>query len=175
MTWASAALVAVAIACFFATGRLLLATILQRTPLFWFERWAAAYMLGMAALSALWFGLAPFYRYVDPLWVLTLCSAGALLLCVFAKSKTGWGVVSAASWRNPFPADMALAALIAVECAALFVAALRTPLGFDGVFNFEMKASLMFLNPSHTLPVEYIGDSSRNWSHPLYPLLVPFG
>jgi hypothetical protein len=65
--------------------------------------------------------------------------------------------------------------LIAVECAALFVAGLRTPLGFDGVFNFEMKASLMFFNPAHSLPVEYIGDSSRNWSHPQYPLMVPFG
>jgi hypothetical protein len=179
MTGASFAIVAVAIACFFATGHLLLGSIIRRTQLFWFERWAAAYLAGMAALSGLWFALAPFFH---PLWVLAVCSAGASLLSLRAKTGSGGVFTEASGLKScattkplPTPFDIALAVLISVECAALFVAALRTPLGFDGVFNFEMKASLMFFDQSHVLPVGYIGDVSRNWSHPQYPLMVPFG
>jgi hypothetical protein len=172
----SAAIATGAIACFFAVGHLLLHAIERRTELFWFERWAAAYLFGMAALSGLWFGLAPLSRFVQPLSVLTVCSAAALLfLCMRAQKESG-RVVSG-RWRNPLwtPVEIALAALIAIECAAVFAAALRTPLGFDGVFNFEMKASLMFSDASHSLPIDYVGDASRNWSHPQYPLMVPFG
>jgi hypothetical protein len=175
MTATSAAIAAVAIACFLATGHLLLGWIVRRTQLFWFERWGAAYLVGMAALSGLWFGLAPFYRFIHPLWALTLCSAAALLLCL--RQKKGSSGVSAGCGRKPIPTpcDIALSALVTIECVALFGAALWTPLGFDGVFNFEMKASLMFFEPSHSIPLGYIGDSSRNWSHPQYPLMVPFG
>ena len=182
MTGTTAATAAVAIACFFATGHVLLNSIVRRTQLFWFERWAAAYLIGMAALSGLWLCLAPFF---PPLWVLTVFSAGASLVCLRARFVTtrleglfaeAAGLKSCATAKPlPTPLDIALAALISVECVALLAAALRTPLGFDAVFNFEMKASLMFFNRSHVLPVDYIGDMSRNWSHPQYPLMVPFG
>lgn len=172
MTATTAATAVVAISCFFAVGHVLLNLIVRRTQLFWFERWAAAYLLGMATLSGLWFCLALFF---PPLSVLTLFSAGASLVCLRGL-KGPTGVFSRRARKPlPTPCDIALVALISVECVALFAAALRTPLGFDGVFNFEMKASLMFFNRSHVLPVDYIGDVSRNWSHPQYPLMVPFG
>src|SRR5204863_1860378 len=57
----------------------------------------------------------------------------------------------------------------------LAAAALRTPLGWDALFNWEFKARLAFEHqPQGQLPLAYLSDASRAWSHPRYPLVVPF-
>ena len=70
--------------------------------------------------------------------------------------------------------DRLLVGLLILEFLALVAASLRTSLGFDGLFNFEMKARLMFEHPVGRLPLAYLSDASRAWSHPQYPLMVPF-
>ena len=71
-------------------------------------------------------------------------------------------------------AAIAAGVLLVALCGVVMVVSLRTPLGWDGVFNFEMKARLALSNePSGTIPIAYFADVSRNWSHPQYPLLLP--
>jgi len=45
-------------------------------------------------------------------------------------------------------------------------------LGWDGLFNFELKARLAFLNGG-VLPLELLSDPSRTWTLQSYPLLLP--
>ncbi|HQR31151.1 MAG TPA: hypothetical protein PLK30_00335 [Blastocatellia bacterium] len=45
-------------------------------------------------------------------------------------------------------------------------------LGWDGLFNFEIKARLAFLNGG-VLPLELLSDPSRTWTLQGYPLLLP--
>jgi len=79
-----------------------------------------------------------------------------------------------ASSRDRSAASRALAAVLLAACGALAIVALVTPLGWDGVLNFELKARLAFLHhPSGTIPLRYFADTSRAWSHPQYPLMLP--
>jgi hypothetical protein len=68
--------------------------------------------------------------------------------------------------------------LISILCAQLvlvIVAALWTTLGWDGLFNFELKARLAFeQSPYGQIPAAYLADRALAWSHPRYPPLVPF-
>lgn len=45
-------------------------------------------------------------------------------------------------------------------------------LGWDGLFNFESKARLAFLNGG-VLPMEMFSDPSRSWTLQSYPLMLP--
>lgn len=45
-------------------------------------------------------------------------------------------------------------------------------LGWDGLFNFEIKARLAFLNDG-VLPLELLSDPSRSWTLQSYPLMLP--
>ncbi len=45
-------------------------------------------------------------------------------------------------------------------------------LGWDGLFNFEIKARLAFQNGG-VLPLEFFSDPSRSWTLQSYPLLLP--
>jgi hypothetical protein len=68
-----------------------------------------------------------------------------------------------------------LALVALTQFAVLGAAAMWTPLGWDGLFNFELKARLAFEHsPSGQMPAAYFGDPTRVWSHQRYPLLVPF-
>jgi hypothetical protein len=76
-------------------------------------------------------------------------------------------------WRQWW--ELPVAVLIAVEIAALALAAMHTSLGFDALFNFELKARLAFEHATRgEIPLAFFSDESRVWSHPRYPLLVPF-
>ena len=45
-------------------------------------------------------------------------------------------------------------------------------LGWDGLFNFETKARLAFLNGG-VLPLDFFSDPSRSWTLQSYPLMLP--
>jgi hypothetical protein len=165
----SLAIAALSIAGIVAVGHALRSVMVRQTTLYWFERWAFAYLAGMGALSAFWLAFGPVLRTTGPISLYVVC----LIAAIFAYVRRGAG--EAPGRQRLHRLDVVLAVMIAIECAAVTLVSLRSPLGFDGLFNFEMKARLMFEHPSGRLPIEYLSDASRNWSHPQYPLLVPFG
>lgn len=63
-------------------------------------------------------------------------------------------------------------ALATVEVAVVAWLSSVRVLGWDGLFNFEIKARLAFLNGG-VLPLEYFSDPSRTWTLQSYPLLLP--
>jgi len=66
-----------------------------------------------------------------------------------------------------------LATLLLLELITVFVVSLKHTLGWDGLFNWEIKARYAFLSGG-VLPASYYSSSGRGFSHPEYPLAVPF-
>ena len=164
---------ALAFALLLVVGYRLVAVLTPRTPLFWHERWSAAWMLGCGGGACAWFVLSPLYDWVPAIAVLT-----CLMTVVGLSGAAGWMSQRQRTDAAGEPAgalDIALAVVLVTQTAALFMAAWHTTLGWDGIFNFEMKARLAFEHmPSGQLPRGYFADASRAWSHPHYPLLLPF-
>ena len=163
-------MVMLALAVLLGVGHALVTLLVHRTRLFWFERWSLSFLIGTAALSGLWLACGPFYGVIRPVWLLSILSV--VIMVAVARSH-------APRWQRPqvrsTPVNAALSAVLAAEFMALLLASLRAPLGWDGLFNFEMKARLIFENdPSGRFPWAYLSDASRIWSHPQYPLMVPF-
>ena len=180
--------IAVALALLVGLGHGLVALIGRETRLFWHERWAAAWVLGCGAGALAWFVLSPLYAWVSPIVALTLLMVGvavtsraeALRHRWHNPSEHRWHSSSGLWWHSPSglsiaASEAALGLVLVTQVVALLVLALHTPLGWDGLFNFEMKARLAFEHvPAGQLPSAYFSDASRTWSHPQYPLLVPF-
>ena len=163
-------MIAPALAILLGVGHALVALLVRHTRLYWFERWALAFLIGTAAVSGLWLACGPFYGVIRPVWLLSVLSV--VIMGAVARLHTP-------RWQRPrvrmVTGDAILSAALGAEFVALVLASLRTPLGWDGLFNFEIKARLIFeSDPSGSFPWAYLSDASRIWSHPQYPLMVPF-
>jgi hypothetical protein len=66
-----------------------------------------------------------------------------------------------------------LAAVVAIEIAIVFCLSFVHTLGWDGLLNWEIKARYAFANGG-VLPASYFSDAGRAFSHPEYPLAIPF-
>src|SRR6202022_4693570 len=66
-----------------------------------------------------------------------------------------------------------LATALLLELVIIFVVCLKHTLGWDGLFNWELKARYAFLS-SGILPQSYYSSPGRAFSHPEYPLAIPF-
>lgn len=66
-----------------------------------------------------------------------------------------------------------LAAALLLELLIIFVVCLKHTLGWDGLLNWELKARYAFLD-SGILPQSYYSSPGRAFSHPEYPLAIPF-
>ena len=66
-----------------------------------------------------------------------------------------------------------LALLLALELMSIFFVSLKHTLGWDGLLNWEIKARYAFFN-SGVVPDSYYSSPSRAFSHPEYPLAIPF-
>lgn len=73
---------------------------------------------------------------------------------------------------NPNGSKKWLLALAAVQLTIVTWLSSVRVLGWDGLFNFELKARLAFLNGG-VLPLELLSDPSRSWTLQSYPLLLP--
>jgi hypothetical protein len=174
-------MIAPALAVLLGVGHALIGFLARHTKLYWFERWALAFLVGTAAVSGLWLAFGAFYGVIRPVWLLSLLSL-VIMFCGARSEVHRQRAHRAAAdrrtqktWTGKAPLDVMLSVVLAVEFLALLLASLRTPLGWDGLFNFELKARLIFENdPSGTFPWAYLSDASRAWSHPQYPLMVPF-
>src|SRR5207244_2477435 len=71
------------------------------------------------------------------------------------------------------PVEWLLTALLLLELLAVFFVSLKHTLGWDGLFNWEIKARYAFLN-NGVIPSSYYSSSGRAFSHPEYPLAIPF-
>lgn len=63
-------------------------------------------------------------------------------------------------------------AFLLLEIFVVTWVSFHTPLGWDGLFNWEMKARLAYENGG-VIPTDYFSSSALWWSHREYPLLVP--
>src|SRR5437660_30936 len=129
-----------------------------------------AWLLGVGIISLLlWLSGTVF---TDGL-LQTIVTLLALLLGVLGwrrkqKTKTKFSL--------PWPRsrlEWLLATLLLIELAGLFLVSLKHSLGWDGLLNWEIKARYAFLS-NGVLPGFYYSSSGRAFSHPEYPLAVPF-
>jgi hypothetical protein len=116
------------------------------------------------------------------LWCGGIIASGLILkvsvmLMSVAMGLTGWKmrreapprIPSGSSWR---PLDWVLAALIVLEVSLVFFGSMQHTLGWDGVFNWEIKAHYAFLNRG-VLPTSYFQNYLIGFSHPRYPMFIP--
>lgn len=168
------------------------------------ECWALAFLLGTGGVSLLLWWLSPLFALIPAVWSVTLAIFVIAVCAIAvarrrSHQRTGLGTGSgcrrslgggcqpdqgppkgghyhgfggsSCEWTA---ARRVLSIALVTLCGALAIVALVTPLGWDGVLNFELKARLAFLHhPSGTIPLRYFADASRAWSHPQYPLMLP--
>lgn len=131
---------------------------------------ALAWLLGTGGVSfALWLGGVLALRGI----ALQLSTAGvAMALLAFGIRGTSRNALP--RWPKSLrPLDWALGAIIVSQLAALMLASYKHTLGWDGLVNWELKARYAFLNHG-ALPAEYFSAPGRSFTHPEYPLAVPF-
>jgi hypothetical protein len=75
--------------------------------------------------------------------------------------------------RKPNAIELVLALTLAVEILAIGFVAFAYTLGWDGLLNWEIKARYAFANGG-VMPPAYFQDIGRAFSHPEYPLAIPF-
>ena len=127
-----------------------------------------SWLLGTGTVSLLlWSG--GFFLSGVPLQCLVIAAALALALA-------GWRYRGKGKFTFPWPAQAAewlLAGIIVLEIGAIVLLSLGQPLGWDGSFNWEIKARFAFLNHG-VMPPGYYSNGSQTNSHPEYPLFIPF-
>ena len=97
------------------------------------------------------------------------------LLCL-ALGIFGWRTTQNVRFTVPRPVsrlEWILTAALLIELLIIFVVSLKHTLGWDGLLNWELKARYAFFN-SGVLPESYYSSPGRAFSHPEYPLAIPF-
>jgi hypothetical protein len=113
------------------------------------------------------------------LWVFGFFADGLLLqglvsvVCIWL-GVVGWKLKTPSQIRSkPRSFEVVLTAIIAIEIAIVFYLSFVHTLGWDGLLNWEIKAHYAFANGG-VLPAAYFSDTGRAFSHPEYPLAIPF-
>lgn len=123
---------------------------------------ALSVLFGVLFVSLAWWGLSMLLPGPRAVRVVTLL---AFVL----------GSVGVASWvqRRPRIEGVGLFCALALPLtAAVAWIAATTRFEWDGLFIWEIKAQSIAAQGGP--PWDYFRDDSRGWSHPIYPLLVPF-
>lgn len=117
------------------------------------------------------------------LWLGGFFSSGGILFWLvtavaLALGAGGYRVIFRERARLIFPLprnlmEWLLTGILAVQCGLMGALSFRRGLGWDGLLNWEIKARYAFLNHG-VLPGAYLADGGREFTHPGYPLLVPF-
>lgn len=116
------------------------------------------------------------------LWLLGMVLRGVPLQMAVTFISVGLALFGIAQWRKrqglvriPWPLswiEVALAILLGLEIALVFVLTFKHTLGWDGLVIWELKARYAYLNGG-ALPSAYFSDATRVFSHPEYPLFLP--
>src|SRR5438477_9279715 len=117
------------------------------------------------------------------LWLGGTCVSGFALqsfvaLFCLALGFVGWRVKQTREIQFSLPRpnsrlEWVLTGVLLVELLVIFLVSLKHTLGWDGLFNWELKARYAFFS-SGVLPESYYSSPGRAFSHPEYPLGVPF-
>src|SRR6185312_951196 len=145
-----------------------LLTLLARkeTQLSLTEQIVFSWLLGTGAVSLL-------------LWIFGLFVHGVLLpslvsIICLSLGLVGWGrMLPRPLRRKPDLFEIFLVIIVFLEIAIVFYLSFVHTLGWDGLLNWEIKAHYAFANGG-VLPATYFSDSGRAFSHPEYPLAIPF-
>jgi hypothetical protein len=139
----------------------------QKTRLSLTEQIAFSWLLGIGAVSLL-------------LWIFGLFAHGVLLpglvsIICLSLGFLGWRQIVPLPFRRrrPKPFEIFLGIIIVIEIAIVFYLSFVHTLGWDGLLNWEIKARYAFANGG-VIPAAYLSDSGRAFSHPEYPLAIPF-
>jgi len=139
----------------------------QKTQFSLTEQIAFSWLLGTGAVSLL-------------LWLFGLFLHGVLLpalvsIVCLSLGFVGWKqmVPQPLRRRTPKPFEIFLGIIIVIEIAIVFYLSFVHTLGWDGLLNWEIKARYAFANGG-VIPATYFSDSGRAFSHPEYPLAIPF-
>ena len=139
----------------------------QKTRLTLTEQIAFSWLLGIGVVSLL-------------LWIFGLFVQGVLLpglvsIICLSLGFVGWRqtVPLSLGRRGPKPFEILLGIIVVIEIASVFYLSFVHTLGWDGLLNWEIKAHYAFANGG-VLPATYFSDSGRAFSHPEYPLAIPF-
>jgi hypothetical protein len=151
----------------FVAGYGLLALLVRRSVrLSLIEQIAFSWLFGTGAVSLL-------------LWVFGFFADGLLLQAVvtvvcLSLGMVGWKLKTPLQIRSkPRWFEVVFTAVITVEIAIVFYLSFVHTLGWDGLLNWEIKARYAFANGG-VLPAAYFSDAGRAFSHPEYPLAIPF-
>ncbi|HWY39752.1 MAG TPA: hypothetical protein VNX27_03050 [Chthoniobacterales bacterium] len=117
------------------------------------------------------------------LWICGAFCSGLLLQAIVALlclllAIAGWRATRQANVKFDVPrpattTEWILAGIVAIEVAVLVFVSFKHTLGWDGLLNWELKARYAFLNGGN-IPSSYYSSSGRAFSHPEYPLAIPF-
>jgi hypothetical protein len=132
------------------------------------ELFALSFLFGSAVVSALSF---VFGFLVSGTYLRWTVASSCVSLGLAGLWRRGWPVKP----REVLPADGAgwlLLALNAIQISAVARIGFGRVLGWDGLFNFESKARLAFLNGG-AIPIAFFSDPTRTWMLQSYPLLLP--
>ena len=116
------------------------------------------------------------------LWLIGLLFNGPglaffVVACCLTICYAGWRSArrSTVTFDVPRPRDSlewSLLTILLAQIAVFFWVAMKQPLGWDGLLVWEIKARYAFLS-ENILPASYF-NGGRAFSHPEYPLAVPF-
>src|SRR3954453_403232 len=133
------------------------------------ETCALAWLLGTGAISLL-------------LWLGGMLLSGSMLLQVVTATALGLAVAGCISMKRqqarlvwPTPRGLIetlLYAIIFLECGMMVYLSLSHGLGWDGLFNWEIKARYAFLNHG-VRPASYYSKAGPFKPLPAYPLWLP--
>lgn len=117
------------------------------------------------------------------LWIFGIFCSGLVLqglvtVACLALAILGWRTkrTANAGFHLPKPANIIewiFGVVVALQIAILIFVSFKHTLGWDGLLNWEIKAHYAFLGGG-TIPREYYSSAGRVFSHPEYPLTIPF-
>lgn len=151
----------------FAAGYGLLALLIRHSlRLSLAEQVGFSWLFGTGAVSLLlWiFGFVANGLLLQGLVIVACLVLGMIGL----KMKVPGQISGKPSW-----VEVILWVTLALEIAIIFSLSFVHTLGWDGLLNWEIKARYAFANGG-VLPATYFSDSGRAFSHPEYPLAIPF-
>lgn len=121
---------------------------------------------GLVSIASFTFGF-----FIAGLWL--RLAVAALCLTLFALGLRARSMKF--DWRSALSASKSDWALplwtLAPVGLAAWVSSARA-MGWDGLFNWEIKARAAFLSGG-VIPLSFYSDPTRPWTHPEYPLLLP--
>jgi hypothetical protein len=117
------------------------------------------------------------------LWICGMFCSGFVLQAIVTIACLALGILGWRAKRNanarftlPRPANViewVLSSIVLIEIAVLLFVSFKHTLGWDGLLNWEIKARYAFLNGG-VIPASYYSSAGRSFSHPEYPLGIPF-